>query len=182
VVQQAPINDLFLLNLFFLKFSLLSCKIISFQWSSRKSFQFPYIVLAEERSLLVPSGSCRQQVGARGHCREGGRCRAEGAGATWRVRGWSSPLELHHQVIPSSFYLPQPIAFLSAVEHGSIFSWHLLQQRNSYIYWLSAKVKRREVVDTSKVTPPETSADGFSSCIAKPIFPVLQRCWTSLPG
>lgn len=50
------------LNLFFLKFSLLSSK-NTFQWSSRMSFQLPYIVFAGERSLPVPSRSHLKQVG-----------------------------------------------------------------------------------------------------------------------
>lgn len=45
-------------------------------------------------------------------------------------------------VSPLSSYLPQSIAFLSAVEHSWVFLWHLQQQWNGHIYSLSVKVKR----------------------------------------
>lgn len=76
-VQQTHTEHIFLcqiLNLFFLKFSLFSCKNTSFQWRSVKSVQFPFTVFSGTRSLRVPSGSPQKRVGACGCPREGG-CR-----------------------------------------------------------------------------------------------------------
>lgn len=97
-VQQAHTEHIFLcqmLNLFFLKFSLFSCKNTSFQWRSVKLVQFPFTVFSGTRSLRVRSGSPQKRVGACGCPREGawvGAGAAPRAGvslqhSSWEMRG-----------------------------------------------------------------------------------------------
>lgn len=82
--------------------------------------------------------------------KKGARSKWRHVGVTGSVHGWVRPLELHPQWALCPLICHNQLHFFSAVEHSWVFLWHLQQQWNGHIYWLSGK--KGEVVGTSKVS------------------------------